>query len=129
MKEIIEKAQQFIITNDNTAYEIPNIKNELMSLLDGSYFSSSYATVEHNIVMQSKEKGLWLEIVFENQQNFKDYVFDRLLIQLKPKYNFLNLIRCNNEIFSGKCIFINLAKSTTEFYKKILNTIKDNYEK
>ena len=123
MKDIISKAKKIIITNDNQEYSIKYIKDSLVLMLEGSYFSPSYVSVQSKDIDIARTKGLWIEIFFHTEKKYKDYTFTKLLFQLKPKYNFVTLIR-GNENYSGKCININLATSTTEIYKEIFDKIK-----
>ena len=123
MKELIAKAKKIIIAYDNHEYSIKYIKDSLVSLLEGSYFSPSYVTIRTQNIDTIRSKGLWIEIFFHNEKTYKDYTFSKILFQLKPNYNFITMIR-GNEDYSGKCININLATNTTQLYEEILDNLK-----
>ena len=117
MKEILSKSK-LVITKDNSEIYL-NIKKELIELLEGSYFSPSYVVADNEEILKAKSKGIWIEAIMNGNTKFKDYSFDSLLFQLKPKYSFLTFIRKENDEYSGKCININLATSTTRLFKLI----------
>ena len=125
MKEIISKAQKIVVNYDNQEYNIKNIKQKIMDLLDGAYFSPSYVTIEQDIVDNARKEGLWIELFFNELKSYKDYTFEKLLIQIKPKYNFVTLMRGHSE-YNGKCIGLNLATNTSDFYKEIIDAIEGN---
>ena len=124
MKEILSNSK-LIITKNGIEINL-NIKKELLELLDGSYFSPSYVIANNEEVLKAKNNGIWIEVIINGKTKFKDYSFDGLLFQLKPKYNFLTLIRKENDEYTGKCININLATNTTRLFKLIT---EDNNEK
>lgn len=117
MKDLIKTAK-IIVTKDNQILDL-NIKNELLNLLEGAYFTPSYVVANNDEILRAKTKGIWIEIIMDKISTFKDYTFSTLLFQLKPKYNFLTFIRKENDTFTGKCINYNLATNTTQLYKII----------
>ena len=125
MRQILKSATSIIIINNNQTYQVDNCAEKLIDLLDQSYTTPSYVTANHPDITRAKEKGLWIEISFESRMSFKDLPFDRLLINLKPKYTFLNIFRCVDDKYTGKCFNFNLATNTTNLYKEIMNEIKE----
>lgn len=123
MKELITKSKTIHINNNNQSIKIDNIKELLIELFEGSYFSPSYVTVRDSDVKRIRQNGIWIELIFGDSIEYKGYNFSSLLFQVKPKYNFVTLMRGQDDIFEGKCINVNLANNTTELYK-ILN-LKD----
>lgn len=124
MREILNNLSSIEILNDNKSYNIDNIKEKLIELLDGAYSTPAFAIADHEELIKAKEKGLWIEISFDNTQNYNSYDFDKLLFSLKPKYNFINFYRMTGDEYNGKCIFFNLAYKTTDLYKEIMKNIK-----
>lgn len=125
MKDILKKASQIKIYIDNTEIKINNIKEKLIDLLDGSYSTPSYIDIDDEDIIANRQKGIWIEITFGDTHKFNDYPFEKLLLSLKPKYNFLNLARYNDGKYDGRCLTFNLATKTTNLYKEILNIVKE----
>jgi len=129
MKKILKKSNNIIVTNNNITYTIKNCKDLFIEILEGSYTTPSYITANHKDIIKAKEKGLWLEFFFECCQSYKDLEFDSLLVNIKPKYNFINFIRCKDGEYSGKCINFNLAINTSYIFNEIMKEIEDNNAK
>jgi len=117
MKDLVSTAK--IIVTKNSEKITINIKKNLIELLEGSYFTPSYVIADNDSILKAKNSGIWIEVIMDRITTFKGYTFSSLLFQLKPKYNFLTLIRKENDKYSGKCININLSNNTTELYKLI----------
>lgn len=129
MKQILKKSNNAVVIYNNIKYSIDNCKNKFIGLLDGAYITPSYFTANHKDIVQAKQNGLWLELYFESTQDYKGLQFDGILVNIKPKYNFINLIRCQNDEYIGKCINYNLSINTTNLYNEIMGEIKNNNEK
>lgn len=129
MKQILKNSNNITITYNNTHYTIDNCKDKFIELLDNAYTTPSYIIANHNDIIRAKESGLWIELLFDKCQDYKNLRFDSILVNIKPKYNFINLIRCQDGEYSGKCINFNLSNNTTNLYNEIMGEIKKQNEK
>lgn len=120
-KEILNEAKNVYIINENNKIEANEILSEFSDTLCGAYFSPSYIIADNNKTLSDIEKGLWLEFEFDTEKKFKEYTFLKLLVCIKPKYNFLTFYRFVNEEYTGKCINLNLATNTTRIYNFLKN--------
>lgn len=128
LKEILESATTLTLIKDGKRYDISELKPEFSELLKGAYFSPSY-NYASELINAYITKDIWLELKFNSTQSFKENKFEKLCIQIKPKYDFLILYRYYDGIYQGKCINLTLSQKTTEFYKILKNFEGNNNEK
>lgn len=119
IEDILDKASRFEILVNNNQVNIENIKKNFVDLVEGAYYVPARAmmgNIDFNIV---KQKGVWVDIFFDTTIKYGENTFDRLTLQLKPKYDFLVFYPNNNDKYT-RPISINLAQKTTEIYNKIV---------
>lgn len=95
------------------------VEPELKKLTDKSYFSPAFGVSLHDQTTNAMQKGYWIEFRYNTQRVYADMPFSKLLIELKPDYYGFNLIRFNSGKYDGRCYYLNLNVSSTEFYKFI----------
>ena len=128
MKEILKDLNKIVVFKDNHCQKI-DIKDEFIELIEGAYTTPSYAAADNDVLCKAREKGVWIELVFNKEIGYNEYKFEKLLMQLKPKYNFINFFRGIAVNYSGRCITLNLATNTTGLYKSITKKIEETNEK
>ena len=74
------------------------------------------------------KKQISLEIIFDEMKEFKGNLFDKIIVIIKPKYNWLTLYRHFGGKYQGKCLNLNLGTKTTAFYKFLNNYIGEKNE-
>lgn len=118
LKDII-KLGKVTVFNNNEEINFPEVTNKLYEILDNSYLAPCLAMADSTSLEIERKKGIWIEITFEDIKSYKDFEFEKLLINLYPKHDFLVLHRFLDEKYQGKSITINLSYKTTELYKNI----------
>ena len=128
LKELLEGASSITLIKDGIRHDINELKPDFSELIKHSYFSPSF-NYASELVNSYINKGIWLELKFETTQTFKENKFEKLSVQIKPKYDFLTFYRYFDGAYQGKCINLTLSQSTTEFYKILKNYEGINNEK
>jgi len=128
LNNIIASANDFnIIFKDN---KIPcnDIKEQFLNLIDNAYFAPSYIIADEFSIQNNFKKDILIELTYDNVREFKGYAFEKLLLCIKPKYNWLTFYRYFGGKYQGKCLNLNLSKKTTDFYKFIKKYIEEKNE-
>lgn len=63
----------------------------------------------HDETIQAISKDCWLQINYSNKKFFNGLEFEALLFKLEHTGGF-NLIRLNNNLYEGRCLYINLPQ-------------------
>ena len=117
-----------VVSVDNTVVEVSNIKEMLLTITSNHYLAPCMAIAENKYLESARKKGVWLEISFDEVKTYKDFDFEKLLINIFPKHDFLVMHRFVDDNYQGKSITINLAYKTTQLYKHIIECKKEKNE-
>lgn len=122
--EIIENYKNLIVYKDGKRYEnLEGVKESFNKLLDNSYFTSSLAIAEHSVITEQKEKGIWIELDYGEERKYRESKFEKILIPIKPKYDYINLYRYYAREYQGRCFGLSLGIKTTALYNTIIGGI------
>lgn len=122
--EIIENYKNLIVYKDGIRYEnIEGVDKAFGELLENSYFTSSLAIAEHRVIMEQKDKGVWIELDYGEERKYRESRFEKIIIPIKPKYDYINLYRYYNKEYQGRCFGLSLGIKTTALYNAILGGI------
>jgi len=112
------------IDGKETAVELA--KNTLCDTIADCYLAPCMAMANEDQLNIARNKGVWIEISFDELQTYKDFDFEKVLINLFPKHDFLVLHRFVDGKYQGKSITVNLLYKTTELFNLIKNSLKGN---
>lgn len=107
------------VFKDGKPIDTPNTKDYLCEIVKDCYLAPCMAMAEDNQLGIARNNGVWIEISFDDIITYKDFDFEKLLINLYPKHDFLVMHRFVDEKYQGKSITINLLYKTTELFKYI----------
>ena len=124
MLEEILNLGNFNIFVDGKNTQIPNIKEDVCELVSGCYLAPCMAMADDIQLGLARNHGAWLEITFDDVQTYKDFDFEKLLIAIYPKHDFLVMHRFVDEKYQGKSITVNLLYKTTQLFKNIQKIYK-----
>lgn len=121
--DIFKEASAITIYVDGKVFEadVEQTNEQFFEMLKGSYYAPAFGVSIHSQTTEAMQKGYWIEFHFEKQSEFAGLPYSKLLIELKPEYYGFNVIRYNNEEYTGRCFYINLSKTSTDFYNYIVN--------
>ena len=123
LNEILNLGKLNIFVDGNTV-EIEDAKKYLCEITTDCYLAPCMAMAEEKELEKGRQSGTWLEITFDDIMTYNDFDFEKLLINLYPKHDFLVMHRFVDEKYQGKSITVNLCYKTTELYKYINNFAK-----
>ncbi len=119
LQDYIQSAKNIIVYKDGEPTNIDNIQSELIDLFEGSYSTPSFVQVSQNDLSMSIQKGIWIEIEFENNITIGTTSVDKILFAIKPKYNFLTIVKFLDNKLITKCTCLNLSKNTNKIFDTI----------
>ncbi len=119
----ISKFNKIVVYKDGVEYNIPDADKVFKDLLEYSYFTSSLAIADNNTMIEQKKKGIWIELEYSPERTYKDNRFEKLLISIKPKYDYINLYRYYDREYQGRCFGLSLGIKTTDLYNHIIGEI------
>lgn len=126
MLDKIIKTGEVQIFVDGKEVSIDNANILFLDAITDCYLAPCMAMADEEQLNIARNKGVWLEISFDKLQTYKDFDFEKLLITLLPKHDFLVLHRYIDGKYQGKSITVNLLYKTTELFKFIKNSLKEN---
>ena len=116
--DLIEKIESFtLIKNgkhsflDTSSKNFDGIKNNLLEVFKQGTLLPALGVSLHNLTVEEMKSGNWLELNFGNEQTKNNLPFTSLLIKLEQTGGF-NLIRKHNEKYDGRCLYLQLEKTT-----------------
>jgi len=124
LNETIQQFNTLTIIHKDKRVDALSLKNDFAKLIESSYFAPSLIIASNELIENIIQKDFWLELKFETRLNFKNFTFEKLLIPIKPKCNWLTLYRINENNVEQKCLNLNLSTKTTDFYKKVVELLK-----
>lgn len=131
LTDVFFKAKKYVAYYNGEKYDVPTevIFDELKKMCEKSYFSPAFGVSINAYTLNELNKGLWLEMEYNETLEFAEMPFEKLLININADYYGFNIIRYNAEVgYDGRCYYLNLHGSSTNFYKTLLNfvTSKNN---
>lgn len=122
--EIIENYSNLIVYKDGVKYEnVVGVKDAFNELLENSYFTSSLAIAENQVICEQKQKGIWIELEYSDERKYRESRFEKIIIPIKPKYDYINLYRYYDREYQGRCFGLSLGIKTTTLYNTIIGGI------
>lgn len=109
------------LTNDNNKYS--SILNCFSNTIENSHEMPALGVSIHELTINEKMQGTWLEFNFEKNLIYNEMPFNSLLINIEPNSGGFNLIRKFNNRYDGRCFYLNLDNKTTLELYNLLNSI------
>lgn len=114
--EIYPAAAQVIVYHEGeaTTYArgsaaFAQIMAALAEMSVGAHDMPAYGVSLDQETRQARTTGLWVELVFAEEQYFDGYNFESLLIAVKPADSGFNLIRKVAGKYEGRCLYLSLS--------------------
>lgn len=119
-----EDVQQYLINPTNAQIiingecaEVKNIdklSNVLKTMLQHSHTMPAFGVSINSETQKEIKKGVWLKLIFNQTKWVNGMNFDELLIQVEPTFSGFNVIRGNNNVYDGRCYYIDLVDNTMD---------------
>lgn len=101
-----------------------SILNSLYAITNDSNDMPALGVALNSEVVNAKQQGVWIELVFDSEKSFNDMPFECLLFEVNPKNSGFNLIRKTNGKYDGRCFYLSLQndmKLLSKTLTKLLN--------
>ena len=118
LNEILKSSKINVYKNGQKLENI-DIKDILCEITSDCYLAPCMAMADDKQLEIARQNGTWIEITFDEIKTYKDFDFEKLLINLYPKHDFLVLHRFVDDKYQGKSITVNLMTKTTQLFKYI----------
>lgn len=125
-----KNATSITITNSNKEFTFEKNSREFNLILESIFKITknhhempAFAVALDDEIQSSKQMGLWIEINFNKTQTHNELCFDSLLFEINENYTGLNLIRKTNNIYSGRCFYLNLENNMYELKNVIFKNL------
>ncbi len=89
--------------------------------MSNSYSGMSYLHSDENILLLQRNSGIWIEFDFERVVTHHENKFSKLLVNIKPKQDWLTFHKHYDGKYQGKSLQINLATKTTSLYNYLMS--------
>ena len=84
----------------------------------------AFGVALHDETVEAKKQGVWLEIVFKENQVHNEMPYDKLLINIDPEFTGCNLIRFYDNQYSGRCFYVDLCGNMENLYNAIKRYVR-----
>lgn len=91
--------------------DFKKITNKLKELFSISRIMPAFGVSLHNETLNALKSDMWLQINFNKKLTINQLDFQSLLFKLEQTGG-INLIRKNNNQFTGRCIYLDLQSET-----------------
>ena len=125
LNQYFNASNELIIYNNGVEHnctkpEISALLQSLQQMLTNSHEMPALGVSLDSETRNELKSGLWLEFNYKTTQTYNDMPFDSLLIKVEPENCGFNIIRKYNNLYEGRCYYINLDCNMSDLYNKIL---------
>lgn len=117
IKDLLMHCKSATLYINNASMPLTDWEQILDGILEYAYTAPSLKVVEPTSAHELTNNGVWIELDMGKEVSHEEYKFEKLIIPIKPKYNWLTCIRYYDGAYQGKCFNINLSTNTTQLYK------------
>jgi len=112
---IIDGESEYAFVGDDNYVKILNCFNDM---IEASHQMPAIGVSIHELAVEGKQQGTWLEFNFDKTYYFNEMPFEALLIEIVPNFGGFNLIRRVDGRYDGRCLYLNLNdKNMHELYE------------
>ena len=120
MIEFYYNGQQIEISSDQQE----KFEELFCNALEGAQQMPAFGVSLHDLTMQNMKEGLWIKFIYNKTIVKSEMPFDSILINITKDCHGINLIRGNDEIFEGRCYYLNLKGTLDDVYDFLIECIQ-----
>lgn len=120
MIEFYYNGQQIEISSDQQE----KFEELFCNALEGAQQMPAFGVSLHDLTMQNMKEGLWIKFIYNKTIVKSEMPFDSILINITKDCHGINLIRGNDEIFEGRCYYLNLKGTLDDVYDFLIDCIQ-----
>ena len=128
--EYFTEAEAMIVYDDGQIQEYTKEDSEYALILQAlneiskdAHEMPAYGISLDNETRNALQTNRWLELKFSKTIFHNEMPFDRLLIQIDSEYSGFNLIRHHDNIYEGRCFYLNINNNMYELDKLLTDLI------
>lgn len=112
-----------VVTFEQDTEQYETIMSAINTICQDSHEMPAFGVSLHNDTIIAIQSGIWLELSFDKEYTHNDMPFSKLLIEVNPDYSGFNIIRYHNNVYDGRCFYINLNNNMSTLYSRITSSI------
>ena len=123
-------SQEIVVYNNDKQVTIENESNEFQDIIDvmhdmclDSHEMPAFGVSLDNETRLAMKSGLWIEFRFDKQYIYSEMPFDRLLISVDAESSGFNIIRYHNDMYEGRCYYLNLNNDMSALQSTLIQII------
>ena len=125
LNQYFNASSEIIIYNNGVVHnctktESATLLETLQQMLTNSHEMPALGVSLDNETRNELKNGLWLEFNYKTTQTYNEMPFDSLLIKVEPDNSGFNVLRKHDNLYEGRCYYINLDCNMSALYNKIL---------
>lgn len=79
-----------------------------------------------SLTKEAIKSGLWLKFIYDETLIINEMPFDTLLIEIKEDLSGVNIIRGNNDVYQGRCFYLDLNGNNFNDLYNYLYSLTEN---
>ena len=92
--------------------EVQGLQEQVVSLFEGSHTMPAFGVVFNDMYQKDVKNGYFVSLKFDSPIQINNLPFDELVFKVDKDFHGFNLMRGENGIFQGRCIYIDLQDKT-----------------
>ena len=131
LKKIMPSATSICVYENGDLYEYlqgseeyTNIMNTFLEMIKVAREMPAFGVSLHNETIEAKKNGWWIEFQFNETKVHNEMPFDSLLICVEKDYMGFNLIRKHNDMYEGRCFYVDLVEKDMSELLTCLENVK-----
>ena len=121
-----DQIKSIIIYNNGVKYLLNDNERQTTSVIfalretfNGCREMPAFGVSLHNETIKAMGEGVWIEIVFANRLKHNELPFEKLLFQVNKEFTGVNIIRCYNGMYDGRCFYLDLMSDMSLLYEAL----------
>ena len=114
---------QILIDGKDIQFDNQELRLQLSNMLIDCKPMPALGVSLHNETIEAINNGIWIMLIYNTKQMVDDMCFDELLIKVEKDFSGFNIIRGNNNVYDGRCYYVNLNKTMLSLYDWILSRV------
>ena len=131
LSEFFSKAEQIRVWEEGEAKEFSHgselfqgILYKWNEMIKDSFQMPAFGVSIDKLTREEMKKGLWVEFLFNKDEECNGMPFSKLLIAIQPDYCGFNVVRYWEDGYNGRCFYLDLqGKNMTGFYEYLKQVI------
>ena len=97
-----------IINGEKQTLLLDELEPVIQTMLNGHYEMPAFGVSIDNETRKAMKTGVWLELIYNQSHEYNEMPFEKLLIEINPTFYGFNIIRFHDNMYEGRCYYINL---------------------